>query len=54
MSQRQLADALGVSHRYLGELELGKPKRADANYFAVLSRLGIRLTASTADRDDRA
>lgn len=45
MTQRQLAEALGTSQRYLHELETGKPKRADAAFFAILARLGITLTA---------
>ena len=44
-TQDQLAAALGSSQRYVSELELGKPKRADAEYFRTLSRLGIVLTA---------
>lgn len=50
MTQRQLADALGTSQRYIHELEAGKPKRADADYFGLLSRLGITLTAEAPDR----
>ncbi|UFS57705.1 helix-turn-helix domain-containing protein [Subtercola endophyticus] len=54
MTQRQLADALGTSQRYLSELEAGKPKRIDANYFDVLRKLGIELYAETvaSDPDD--
>lgn len=51
MTQRQLAEALGTSQRYLSELEAGKPKRIDQNYFEVLRRLGIALTAETVDTD---
>ncbi len=49
LTQRQLAETLGVSQRYLSELEAGKPKRIDENYFGILSRLGISLSAETAD-----
>lgn len=46
-SQRRLAGALGVSQRYLHELEVGRPKRVDEHYFAVLAALGIRIIAET-------
>lgn len=49
LSQRELADRLGTSQRYVYELECGKPKRADHRYFELLSLLGITLTAETRD-----
>ncbi len=49
LSQRQLAQRLGTSQRYLHELETGKPKRADARYFELLRQLGIRFTAEVDD-----
>jgi HTH-type transcriptional regulator / antitoxin HipB len=49
LSQRELADRLGVSQRYLSEWESGKPKTADERYFDLLSRLGITLTARADD-----
>ncbi len=49
MTQRQLAEALGISQRYLSELEAGKPKRIDQGYFDVLRKLGIVLSAETID-----
>ena len=49
MTQRQLAAALGTSQRYVYELETGKPKRADARFFEILSKLGISLTAEVPD-----
>ncbi|MGY6496631.1 MAG: helix-turn-helix transcriptional regulator [Microcella sp.] len=45
LSQRQLADAIGCSQRYVYELEKGLPKRADDNFYAILRKLGIRLIA---------
>ena len=45
-SQRQLAEALGTSQRYIYELEAGKPKRADTQFFSIIARLGIALTAT--------
>lgn len=52
MTQRQLADAVGITQRYLYELEAGMPKRIDSRYFSILSLMGIRLTAEVADDDD--
>jgi transcriptional regulator with XRE-family HTH domain len=49
LTQRQLAGALGISQRYLSELEAGKPKRVDQGYFDVLRKLGIVLAAETLD-----
>jgi HTH-type transcriptional regulator/antitoxin HipB len=51
LTQRELAVALGTTQRYLSELEAGKPKRIDANYFAVLRKLGIVLAAETVDSE---
>lgn len=48
-TQRQLADALGSTQRYIYELEAGKPKRADPQFFSIISRLGITLSATTDD-----
>ena len=47
LSQSELAEQLGTSQRYVSELELGKPKRVDSDYFALLNALGIRLEAHT-------
>lgn len=44
MSQREAAALLGVSQRYLGELELGKPKILDDRLFRLLTHLGLRLS----------
>jgi transcriptional regulator with XRE-family HTH domain len=49
LSQRQLAARLGVSQRYLYELEAGRPKRIDHHYFSVLAALGIKLIAEFDD-----
>lgn len=51
LTQRQLAEALGISQRYLSELEAGKPKRIDANYFDLLRKLGIALYVETVTGD---
>ena len=47
LTQRELAEVLGTSQRYLSELEAGKPKRIDGNYFDVLRKLGITLSAES-------
>ena len=52
LTQRELAAALGTSQRYVSELEAGKPKRIDSNYFDLLRKLGITLSAETVARDD--
>lgn len=49
LTQRQLAERLGTSQRYVHELEAGKPKRADDRYFEILTLLGISLTATARD-----
>ena len=35
----------------MSELEAGKPKRIDDNYFDVLRKLGIRVTVETIQDD---
>ncbi|MFM9877805.1 MAG: helix-turn-helix domain-containing protein [Rhodoglobus sp.] len=49
ISQDDLAAQLGVTQRYLSELERGKPKILDDRYFTVLSRLGITIMYTTND-----
>ncbi|MFV0432983.1 MAG: helix-turn-helix domain-containing protein [Leucobacter sp.] len=49
LTQRELAERLGVTHRWLSELESGKGKQANNRYFEVLRLLGIELTASVPD-----
>ena len=49
LSQRELAERLGTSQRYVYELETGKPKMADDRYFELLALLGITLTAEAPD-----
>lgn len=51
LSQQELAAHLGVSQRWLSELELGKGKQLNEKYFEILSMLGIRLSA-TAGADE--
>ena len=49
MSQVELAERLGVSQRWLSELETGKPKILDTRLFDVLAQLGLNLTWSLDD-----
>lgn len=49
VTQRDLAARLGVSQRWLSELESGKGKQINDRYFAVLAALGIHLTATVHD-----
>lgn len=48
-TQDELAAQLGISQRYLSELERGKPKILDDKYLNVLARLGITLLYETRD-----
>ena len=47
LSQDELARLLGVTQRYLSELENGKPKLADERFFRILRSMGVVVTAST-------
>ncbi|WP_435746964.1 helix-turn-helix domain-containing protein [Microbacterium sp. PMB16] len=49
LSQRQLAERLGTSQRYIVELEQGKPVKAVERLFAYLQETGITLHADIAD-----
>lgn len=49
LTQRELASRLGVTHRWLSELESGHGKQANARYFEVLEMLGIRLIGEIED-----
>lgn len=44
LTQAALAERLGVSQRYLSELETGKPKVLNEKFFDVLRDLGIVLS----------
>lgn len=47
LTQVELADRLGVTQRWLSELETGRPKILDARLFSVIGRLGISVTWSS-------
>jgi len=44
LTQQELADALGISRRYLYEIESGKPTLYSDRLFGLLRILGARLT----------
>jgi HTH-type transcriptional regulator / antitoxin HipB len=49
LSQRDLAAALGVSQRYVWELEQGKPGKVTDRLFAVLRLLHVRMLLEGSD-----
>lgn len=46
LSQRELADRLGTSQRYIWEIEAGKPSIFTTRLFAYLSETETELTAT--------
>lgn len=44
LSQVELATRLGVTQRFLSELETGKPKVLNDRLFSILESLGIELS----------
>lgn len=53
LSQRQLADRLETSQRYIWEMESGKPSIYTARLFAIMRETGMTLSATIAPEDDR-
>lgn len=45
LSQMDLSAQLGVTQRWLSELETGRGKHFDERFFRVLNQLGIQLSA---------
>lgn len=45
-TQREAARRLGVSQRWLSEVEAGKPKILDDNYLLTLATLGVTIRAT--------
>jgi transcriptional regulator with XRE-family HTH domain len=52
MSQRELASVLGVSQRYIWELEAGEPTIWARRLFAAMRATGMTLTATIETSDD--
>lgn len=55
LTQEEIADALGVSRRYIYEIESGKPSLFATRLFEVLRELGARveITATVEAEGDR-
>jgi len=53
LSQRQLADRLGTSQRYIWEIEAGKPSIFMDRLFALMRETGVELTATIKAKSDR-
>jgi HTH-type transcriptional regulator/antitoxin HipB len=51
LTQEDLADALGVSRRYIYEIESGKPNLFAVRLFEALRELGAHLEVVAADID---
>lgn len=49
ISQVALAAQLGVSQRYLSEIERGLPKILDDRYISLLNAVGVTLAYETRD-----
>ncbi|QAY62872.1 XRE family transcriptional regulator [Xylanimonas allomyrinae] len=45
-SQRELADRIGTSQRYIWEIEAGKPSIFVTRLFALMRETGTQLTAT--------
>lgn len=52
-TQRQFADELGISQRYVWEMESGKPSLYSDRLFRALRALDVRLTAEFDDDESR-
>jgi transcriptional regulator with XRE-family HTH domain len=52
LSQREVAAALGVSQRYVWELEQGKPGKVTDRLFALLRLLQVRMVLDGGDGRD--
>lgn len=51
MSQRELADRLNTTQRYIWEIEAGKPSIFMDRIFALMRETGVDLTATIKERD---
>jgi len=52
-SQRELAARLGVSQRYIWEVEAGKPSIFMERLFEIMRETGMQLTATIGKNDAR-
>lgn len=52
MSQRELAERLGTTQRYIWEIEAGKPSIFMGRLFAAMRETGMELIATIHTKDD--
>ncbi|WP_129664842.1 helix-turn-helix domain-containing protein [Phytoactinopolyspora endophytica] len=52
MTQRELAERLGTTQRYIWEIEAGKPSIFVDRLFAAMHETGMELTATIHTKDD--
>ena len=52
MSQRELANRLDTTQRYIWEIESGKPSIFMDRLFALMRETGVELTATISVKDD--
>lgn len=52
LSQRELAQRLGTTQRYIWEIEAGKPSIFMDRLFAMMRETGMELTATIEPKDD--
>lgn len=52
LSQRQLAERLGTTQRYIWEMEAGKPSIYTERLFAMMHETGVELSASIREGQD--
>lgn len=52
MTQRELADQLGISQRYVWEIESGKPTKYTERLFETLRATGVQLWAEIPETND--
>jgi transcriptional regulator with XRE-family HTH domain len=53
LSQRELAKRLGITQKYVWELESGKPSIVMDRLFAAMRETGMELTATITPRAER-
>lgn len=51
LSQRELADRIGASQRYVWEIESGKPSIFVERLFSYMTETGVSLTATVSPAD---
>ena len=53
LTQRELAKRLGITQKYVWELEAGKPSIVMDRLFAAMRETGMALTATITPKDER-